>query len=94
MDDNQSPINSLAGRLGFAEDKEYGRAAYAIRLYVNQINAAGGINGRKINPIIVTFDPTEHGLGARAVRAMDPGSPPVFAVVDGIGTWEGTTSSV
>jgi hypothetical protein len=51
-------INSEAGQLGFAQDKEYNEQAYAIRLYVNQINASGGIHGRKINPIIASFDPS------------------------------------
>ena len=35
-------VNSLAGRLGFAEDKEFGEQTTAIHLYVNQIN-----NGRR-----------------------------------------------
>ncbi len=51
-------VNSLSGKLGFAEDKEYNEQIPAIHLYVNQINDSGGINGRKINPIIVQFDPT------------------------------------
>jgi hypothetical protein len=81
-------INSLAGQLGFAEDKEYGEQTYSIHLYVNQINAAGGINGRKINPIIVNFDP-ENAAEERALcEQWTQGNPPVFAVVDGIGTWE------
>ena len=36
----------------FASDKEYGQQINAIHLFVNQINQSGGINGRKINPII------------------------------------------
>jgi hypothetical protein len=82
-------INSEAGQLGFAEDKEYGEQTFAIKLYVNQINSNGGINGRKIKAIIVPFDP----MNATEMRALceqwTQGNPPVFAVVDGIGTWTG-----
>ena len=81
-------INSEAGQLGFAQDKEYGEQVTAIHLYVNQINAAGGILGRKINPIIDTFDPQSDANEAALCKQWTEGSPPVFAVLDGIGTWE------
>jgi hypothetical protein len=83
-------INSLAGQLGFAEDKEYNEQTAAINLYVNQINNAGGINGRKINPMIVSFDPTNDANMQSFCSQWTQGTPPVFAVVDGIGTWTGT----
>jgi hypothetical protein len=82
-------INSEAGQLGFAEDKEYGQQTVAIHLYVNQINAAGGIHGRKINPIIVTFNPQNDSEMRSLCKQWTQGSPPAFAVVDGIGTWTG-----
>jgi hypothetical protein len=82
-------INSLAGKEGFAEDKEYNEQIPAIHLYVNQINNSGGINGRKINPIIVQFDPTNDANMQSLCRQWTQGSPAVFAVLDGIGTWEG-----
>ncbi|HEY1828689.1 MAG TPA: ABC transporter substrate-binding protein [Acidimicrobiales bacterium] len=82
-------INSLVGRLGFAEDKEYGQQINAIHLYVNQINQGGGIYGRKINPIIVQFDPTNDAEQTALCRQWTQGSPAVFAVIDGIGTWQG-----
>jgi hypothetical protein len=82
-------INSEAGQLGFAEDKEYNEQAYAIRLYVNQINAAGGIHGRKINPIIVSYDPANATEMRSLCQQWTQGNPPVFAVIDGIGTWTG-----
>jgi Periplasmic binding protein len=82
-------INSLAGKEGFAEDKEYNEQIPAIHLYVNKINKAGGINGRKINPIIVQFDPTNDANMQSLCRQWTQGSPAVFAVIDGIGTWEG-----
>jgi substrate-binding family protein len=82
-------INSQAGRFGFAEDKEYGQQINAIHLYVNQINAAGGINGRRINPIIVSFDPTNSAEMRSLCEQWTQGSPAAFAVIDGIGTWEG-----
>ena len=81
-------INSLAGKEGFAQDKEYNEQIPAIHLYVDQINKSGGINGRKINPIIVQFDPTNNANMQSLCRQWTQGSPAVFAVVDGIGTWE------
>jgi hypothetical protein len=81
-------INSLSGKEGFATDKEYNEQIPAIHLYVNQINKAGGINGRKINPMIVQFDPTNDASMQALCRQWTEGSPAVFAVVDGIGTWE------
>jgi len=51
-------LSSLAGQEGFASDPEYAEQTKAINFYVKQVNDAGGINGRKINPIITTFDPT------------------------------------
>ncbi|HWF16878.1 MAG TPA: ABC transporter substrate-binding protein [Acidimicrobiales bacterium] len=82
-------INSLAGKEGFAQDKEYNEQIPAINLYVNQINKSGGINGRKINPIIEQFDPTSDANMQALCRQWTEGSPPVFAVLDGIGTWLG-----
>lgn len=81
-------INSIAGKEGFAQDKEFGEQATAINLYVNQINQQGGINGRKINPIIVNYDPTNDASMQALCQQWTQGNPPVFAVVDGIGTWE------
>ena len=40
-------INSLAGKEGFAEDKEYNQQVTAIQLYVNQINNAGASTGAR-----------------------------------------------
>ncbi len=82
-------VNSLAGKLGFAEDKEYNEQIPAINLFVDQINQAGGINGRKINPIIVQFDPTNDANMQALCEQWTQGSPGVFAVIDGIGTWTG-----
>lgn len=82
-------LNSLAGQEGFAEDTEFGEQQKAIRLFVGQINAAGGINGRKIDPVIATFDPTDEA-GMRALcKTWTEGSPAAFAVLDGVGTWTG-----
>jgi Periplasmic binding protein len=82
-------INSEAGQLGFAQDKEYNEQKYAIHLYVNQINEAGGIHGRKINPIVVSFNPSNETEMRSLCKQWTQGSPPVFAVIDGIGTWTG-----
>ena len=82
-------VNSQAGKFGFATDKEYNEQVPAINLYVNQINKSGGINGRKINPMIVQFDPSNEANDPGPVPSMDPGQPRRVAVVDGIGTWIG-----
>ena len=85
-----SPSTALAGQFEFAEDKEFSEQAKAIHLYVNQINKAGGIHGRKINPIIVPFDPTnDDRTCASLCKQWTQGNPAVFAVLDGIGTWTG-----
>ena len=82
-------INSEAGQLGFAEDKEYNEQTYSIHVFVNQINASGGIHGRKIHPIIVSFDPANATEMRALCEQWTQGNPPVFAVIDGIGTWTG-----
>jgi hypothetical protein len=82
-------LSSIAGRLGLAEDKEYGDQTKAIKLFVNQINNTGGINGRTINPMIVQFDPTDQASMTALCKQWTEGSPPVFAVIDAIGAWTG-----
>ena len=82
-------LNSLAGREGFAEDAEYGEQSKAIELFVKQINDSGGIDGRKINPIITTFDPTNETEMRALCKTWTEGSPAAFAVLDGIGDWTG-----
>ncbi len=82
-------LTSLAGQEGFANDLEFGQQTQAIHLYVNLINQKGGINGRKINPIIVSFNPTDEASMRALCKDWTEGSPPVFAVLDGEGTWTG-----
>jgi hypothetical protein len=82
-------VNSEAGRFGFATDKEYNEQTAAINLYVNQINKSGGVNGRKINPMIVSFDPANNANMQSLCQQWTQGTPAVFAIVDGIGTWTG-----
>ena len=82
-------LNSLAGREGFAQDPEFGEQNQAINFYVKLINDAGGINGRKINPIITTFDPTNESNMRALCKTWTEGSPAAFAVLDGIGDWTG-----
>jgi hypothetical protein len=82
-------VSSLADQEGFAGDPEDAEQVPAIRFYVNQINRDGGINGRRINPIIVNFDPTNEGQMRGLCKQWTEGSPPVFAVVDGLGAWSG-----
>jgi hypothetical protein len=82
-------LNSLAGQEGFAQDAEYGEQTKAIKFYVGRINRTGGINGRKINPIITTFDPTNESAMRALCKTWTEGSPAAFAVLDGIGAWTG-----
>jgi hypothetical protein len=82
-------VNSEAGRFGFATDKEFNEQTASINLYVNQINNSGGVNGRKINPMIVSFDPANNANMQSLCQQWTQGNPPVFAIVDGIGTWTG-----
>jgi hypothetical protein len=82
-------LNSLAGREGFAEDAEYGEQTKAIRLFVQQVNDGGGINGRKIDPIISNFDPTNETQMRSLCKTWTQGSPAAFAVLDGLGAWTG-----
>ncbi len=82
-------LSSLAGQQGFAQDAEFGEQQKAIDLFVNQINDGGGINGRKINPIITTFDPASESAMRALCKTWTEGSPAAFAVVDGVGTWTG-----
>jgi hypothetical protein len=82
-------LNSLAGQEGFAQDAEYGEQTKAIKFYVNLINQSGGINGRKIHPIITTFDPTNEAAMRALCKDWTEGSPEAFAVLDGVGDWTG-----
>jgi hypothetical protein len=84
-----SNLTSLSSNFGFAGDKEFGAQTAAIHTFVNAINTAGGINGRMINPMIVDFDPTNEAEMRALCEQWTKGSPPVFAVVDGIGAWDG-----
>jgi hypothetical protein len=82
-------LNSLAGQEGFAQDVEYGQQAEAINLFVDQINRAGGINGRRINPIIASYDPASESDMRALCKDWTEGSPAAFAVIDGLGAWTG-----
>ena len=82
-------LSTLSDEEGFAGDPEGAQQVNAIDFYVHQINAAGGIHGRKIHAIIARYDPTDE-VGMRALcKDWTEGSPPVFAVVDGLGAWTG-----
>ncbi len=84
-----SNLSSLASNFGFEGDVEYTEQTKAINLFVKTINDSGGINGRKINAEIVNFDPTNE-VGTRALcKQWTEGNAPVFAVLDGIGTFIG-----
>ena len=60
-------LNALASTYGFAGDVEYTEQAKAIHLFVNQINTSGGINGRKINAIISSYNPANDAVDAGAL---------------------------
>jgi ABC-type branched-subunit amino acid transport system substrate-binding protein len=80
-------FSSIEGEFEIASDAEYGEQVKAIHLFVNQINAGGGINGRKIHPLIQYFDPTNEAEQRSLCKQWTQGSPPVFAVLDGLGGW-------
>ncbi len=82
-------LRALSGQLGFAGDVEYSEQVKAIQLFVHHVNATGGINGRMINPLITNFDPTNDAALHALCTQWTQGSPPVFAVLDGVGTWSG-----
>ena len=82
-------LQALASVYGFAGDVEYTEQAKAIRLFVGQVNAAGGINGRMINPIITYFDPASESAMRALCKDWTQGSPAAFAVLDGVGDWTG-----
>lgn len=82
-------LNALASTYGFAGDYEYSEQAKAIHLFVNQINDAGGLNGRTINPFITSYDPANNAQMQKLCVDWTQGSPGVFAVLDGVGTYTG-----
>ena len=84
-----SNLASLSSNFGFAGDAEFAAQDKAIHTYVNAANAHGGINGRRINPIIVPFDPTNESSMRAQCKQWTEGNPPIFAVVDGLGSWTG-----
>lgn len=81
-------LTALSAQEGFSSDTENLQANAAIHTFVNDINDNGGINGRKINPMIVPFDPTSEADMRAKCKDWTEGTP-VFAVVDGLGTWNG-----
>jgi hypothetical protein len=83
-------LNSIAGKEGFQNTFEYGEQKKAINFFVGQVNHQGGINGKKINAIIVTFTPTNTAQMRSLCKDWTEGSPAAFAVIDGFGTWTGT----
>ena len=82
-------LEALSSVYGFAGDVEYTEQAKAIALFVGQINAAGGINGRKINPIVSYFNPASESDMRALCKDWTQGSPAAFAVLDGVGDWTG-----
>ncbi len=84
-----SNLNALASNLGFETDAEYGEQAKAIDLFVDQINNAGGVYGRKIIPDIVNIDPTNETDMRSVCKDWTEGPGAVFAVLDGVGSWDG-----
>jgi hypothetical protein len=82
-------LDSLASTYGFAGDLEYTEQAKAINLFVKQINESGGINGRTINPIITNYNPASDASMQALCENWTQGNPPIFAVLDGVGTFTG-----
>lgn len=84
-----SNLASLASNFGFSGDAEYAAQKKAITTFVDAVNAGGGINGRHINPMIVNIDPTNEASMRALCKQWTQGNPPVFAVLDGLGSWTG-----
>ena len=82
-------LNNLASQFGFAGDPEDAEQVKAIQFYVGQINRGGGINGRKVNAIISDYDPTNEAEMRALCKDWTEGSPAAFAVIDGLGSWNG-----
>jgi hypothetical protein len=82
-------LDALASNLGFETDVEYSEQDKAIDLFVDQINNAGGIYGRKIIPEIVNIDPTNETDMRSVCKDWTEGTNAVFAVLDGLGSWDG-----
>ena len=82
-------LTALASTYGFAGDVEYTEQAKAIHLFVDQINSSGGINGRKINAVISSYNPASDAGMQALCDEWTQGSPGVFAVLDGVGTFTG-----
>jgi hypothetical protein len=82
-------LQALSSVYGFAGDVEYTEQAKAIHLFVGEINAAGGINGRKINAIVSSFNPASESDMRALCKDWTEGSPAAFAVLDGVGDWTG-----
>lgn len=83
-------LDALASTYGFAGDVEFTEQAKAIHLFVDQINDSGGINGRKINPIITSYNPANDASMQALCDDWTQGTPGIFAVLDGVGTFTGT----
>lgn len=84
-------LEALSSEFGFAEDVEYTEQVKAIKLFVGAVNDAGGINGRKINAIIASFNPTDQAQMQALCNDWTKGSPAAFAVLDGVGDWTGSS---
>ena len=82
-------LEALSSVYGFAGDVEYTEQVKAIKLFVGQINAAGGIFGRRINAIISYFNPASESAMRALCQDWTQGSPAAFAVLDGVGDWTG-----
>jgi hypothetical protein len=69
-------VGELTGTAAPIENQEL-----AIKAYVNYVNANGGIGGRKIDPMIVEFNPlNDADMRAKCIKWADDDK--VFAVVD------------
>src|SRR5262249_5568284 len=51
-------LTALSAQQGFGGDIEFTQMTDAINTYVNDVNAHGGVAGRRIKPMIVSYDPT------------------------------------
>ena len=62
-------IIGLTGALTGPPASTYAPAVDALRIYIDRLNAAGGINGRKVN-LILQDDSAQPGKAAANAKAM------------------------
>jgi ABC-type branched-subunit amino acid transport system substrate-binding protein len=80
-------LSAASGAAGLQYQSDE-NATLGINTYVKAFNDAGGVNGRKIKPRVVKFNPLKPAEMRSLCKDWTTGGD-VFAVVENIGTWYG-----